>query len=307
MYTMKVLPQPVYQAVAAVGQPGPVVGAVHTDVTHGRTELGGEVLQRVQPREVTRPHRPGLLISPGPPPAGVAVHSHVSHGAFDRAALPVCGRNQVATSSTYAHCFPPYSLSLGQSLLEPKVAPAATASAKRWPASSVVRFTVVSERRVSAISSSSSTLFSKLSATAPARVATRSRAGVRSRVIGPAARSKGNSPLAQCRTGNNRGGIAGGPQDRIRYVRGANGTRPPGRDADKLLRPLCSRFFPRQVLFDGHGGDLVDQRTDLELVLAKEAEIVGGGEVGGQFVDLSVNDLTGGLSEVLYLDLLLRL
>jgi hypothetical protein len=61
------------------------------------------------------------------------------------------------------------------------------------------------------------------------------------------------------------------------------------------------------VLFDGHGGDLVDQRTDLELVLAKEAEIVGGGEVGGQFVDLSVNDLAGGLSEVLYLDLLLRL
>jgi hypothetical protein len=61
------------------------------------------------------------------------------------------------------------------------------------------------------------------------------------------------------------------------------------------------------VLLDGLGGDPVRDRADRELVGPEEVGVVGGGEVGGQFVDLSVNDLAGGLSEVLYLDLLLRL
>ena len=78
-------------------------------------------------------------------------------------------------------------------------APAATASARRRPASSAVRPTVASKSRVPAISSSSSAPFSKLSATAPASVATRSSAGVRSRLVIPASRSNGNRPLPQAR------------------------------------------------------------------------------------------------------------
>jgi hypothetical protein len=61
----------------------------------------------------------------------------------------------------------------------------------------------------------------------------------------------------------------------------------------------------RQVLFDRLGGDLVRQGTDLELVVAEEVGIVGGGEVGGQFADLGVDGLADRSGEILDLGLLL--
>jgi hypothetical protein len=66
-----------------------------------------------------------------------------------------------------------------------------------------------------------------------------------------------------------------------------------------------SRFFLRQVLLDGLGGDLVRQGEDRELVLAEEVGIVGGGEVGGEFADLGVDRLTEGSGEIVDLGLLL--
>ena len=65
----------------------------------GPAEQGGELLQRVQPREVAGPHRPGLLVGPGPLGAGVADHPHVGHAALGRAAplalLPHAGGVQL--------------------------------------------------------------------------------------------------------------------------------------------------------------------------------------------------------------------
>ena len=60
-------------------------------------------------------------------------------------------------------------------------------------------------------------------------------------------------------------------------------------------------FFSRQVLLEGLGGDLVGRGADLELVVAEEVGIVGGGKVGGEFVDLGVDglaDLPGKLINV---------
>ena len=54
---------------------------------------------------------------------------------------------------------------------------------------------------------------------------------------------------------------------------------------------------------DGLGGDLVGDGADRELVVAEEVGVVGGGEVGGQFVDLGVDGLADGLGEVLDLGL----
>jgi hypothetical protein len=48
------------------------------------------------------------------------------------------------------------------------------------------------------------------------------------------------------------------------------------------------------MLLDGFGGDLVGQGADLELIVAEEMGIVGGGEVGGQFADLGVDGLMDG-------------
>ena len=90
-----------------------------------------------------------------------------------------------------------------------------------------------------------------------------------------------------------------------RCARGASGTRPPGRSAGRSRRRRRIRFFSRQVLLDGLGGDLVGDGADLELVVAEEVGVVGGGEVGGQFVDLGVDGLADGLREVLDLGLLL--
>ena len=59
------------------------------------------------------------------------------------------------------------------------------------------------------------------------------------------------------------------------------------------------------MLLDGLGGDLVGEGADLELVVAEEVGIVGGGEVGGQFADLGVDGLADGSGEVLDLGLLL--
>src|SRR5262245_2342071 len=63
-------------------------------------------------------------------------------------------------------------------------------------------------------------------------------------------------------------------------------------------------FFPRQVLLDRLGGDLVGDRAELELVLSEQVGIVGGGEVGGQLVDLGIDGLADGSREVLDLGLL---
>ena len=64
-------------------------------------------------------------------------------------------------------------------------------------------------------------------------------------------------------------------------------------------------FFLRQVLLEGLGRDLVGEGTDLELVVAEEMGVVGGGEVGGEFVDLGVDRFADGFGEVLDLSSLL--
>jgi hypothetical protein len=61
----------------------------------------------------------------------------------------------------------------------------------------------------------------------------------------------------------------------------------------------------RQVLLEGLGGDLVGQGADLELVIAEEVGVVGGGEVGGEFADLGVDGFADGSGEFLDLGLLL--
>ena len=47
------------------------------------------------------------------------------------------------------------------------------------------------------------------------------------------------------------------------------------------------------------------QGADLEFVVAEDVGIVGGDEVGGQFVDLGVDGLSDGSGEVIDLGLLL--
>ena len=76
-------------------------------------------------------------------------------------------------------------------------------------------------------------------------------------------------------------------------------------DARIERRELAPFGFLPQVLLDGLGGDPVGQGADLELVLAEEVGVVGGGEVGRQFADLGVDGLADGLLEVLDLGLLL--
>ena len=65
------------------------------------------------------------------------------------------------------------------------------------------------------------------------------------------------------------------------------------------------RFLSRQVLLEGLGRDPVGEGTDLELVVAEEMGVVGGGEVGGEFIDLGVDRVTDGFGEVLDLSSLL--
>src|SRR3954469_23820400 len=65
-------------------------------------------------------------------------------------------------------------------------------------------------------------------------------------------------------------------------------------------------FFLRQMLLDGLGGDLVGEGADLELIVAEEVGVVGGGEVGGEFIELGVDGLADGLGQVVDLGLLLR-
>src|SRR5208337_928410 len=86
-HTREILPEPVFQPVATVGEPNPKVGAVHADMTGGRAEQRAEVFQGVQPREVTRLHRQWLLVRPRPLGAGVADHAHVGHPALGWATL----------------------------------------------------------------------------------------------------------------------------------------------------------------------------------------------------------------------------
>src|SRR5512135_226523 len=59
------------------------------------------------------------------------------------------------------------------------------------------------------------------------------------------------------------------------------------------------------MLLNRLGGDLVGEGADLELVVAKEVGVVGGGEVGGQLVDLGLDRLADGSREVLDRGLLL--
>ena len=87
LYTREVLPEPVFQPVATIRQPDLTVGVVHADVTRERAEQRAEVLQGVQPREVTRLHWQRLLVRPRPLGAGVADHSHVGHPALGRTTL----------------------------------------------------------------------------------------------------------------------------------------------------------------------------------------------------------------------------
>ena len=48
-HTRKVLPEPVFQPVATIGQPDPTVGAVHADLTRGRTEQRAKVFKEYNP------------------------------------------------------------------------------------------------------------------------------------------------------------------------------------------------------------------------------------------------------------------
>jgi hypothetical protein len=59
------------------------------------------------------------------------------------------------------------------------------------------------------------------------------------------------------------------------------------------------------VLLEGLGGNRVGQGADLELVVAEEAGVVGGGELGGEFADLGVDSRAEGSGEVVDLGLLL--
>lgn len=60
------------------------------------------------------------------------------------------------------------------------------------------------------------------------------------------------------------------------------------------------------MLLDGLGGDLVGDGADLELIVAEEVGIVGGGEVGGEFVEFGIDGLADGSGEIVDLGLLLR-
>ena len=64
-------------------------------------------------------------------------------------------------------------------------------------------------------------------------------------------------------------------------------------------------FLRARALLEGLGGALVGEDADLELVVAEEVGVVGGGEVGGQLVNLGLDRLAEGLSKVLDLGLVL--
>ena len=64
-------------------------------------------------------------------------------------------------------------------------------------------------------------------------------------------------------------------------------------------------FFLRQVGLDGFGGDFEGEGADLELVVADEVGVVGGGKVGGEFADLGVDGLVDLAGELLDVGLLL--
>lgn len=59
------------------------------------------------------------------------------------------------------------------------------------------------------------------------------------------------------------------------------------------------------MLLDRLGGDPVSGEADLELVIAEEVGIIGGGKVGGEFADLAVDGLVNGSGQILDLGLLL--
>jgi hypothetical protein len=60
------------------------------------------------------------------------------------------------------------------------------------------------------------------------------------------------------------------------------------------------------VLLDRLGGDPVGEGADLELVVAEEVGVVGGGEVGGELVEFGVDGLVDGSGEIVDLGSLLR-
>ena len=64
-------------------------------------------------------------------------------------------------------------------------------------------------------------------------------------------------------------------------------------------------FFLREALLDRLGGDLVSNIADLELVVTEDVGVVGGGEVGGQLADLSIDCFADGSGEILNLGPLL--
>src|SRR5207248_8582179 len=95
-HTREVLAQAIFQSIAAVGEPDPAVGSIHTDVPGGHAEQRRELLQGVEPREVARRHRLGFLVGPRPLGAGVADHPDVGHATLgwpgSRALLADAGR-----------------------------------------------------------------------------------------------------------------------------------------------------------------------------------------------------------------------
>ena len=63
--------------------------------------------------------------------------------------------------------------------------------------------------------------------------------------------------------------------------------------------------FDREVLLDRLGGDPLGEGADLELVVAEQVGVIGGGEVGGQFANLHVDGLANSLSKIFEFGLLL--
>src|SRR6266508_2349406 len=83
---MKILLQAVLQAVAPVAKPQPAIGGGHAHLRRLLTQQRPDLHQRVQPTDIARRHRLGLLIGPGPLGAGVADHADVGHAALGRGA-----------------------------------------------------------------------------------------------------------------------------------------------------------------------------------------------------------------------------